>query len=189
MRSFALVLGLAAFAQSALACEPSINIDENGNRIESATIRGDCSFEYAGQWNDASALSVVDLGGGKTFQIVTSREMCPMREHVVFYDCSTGQYAVINGVMDPRAARFYIAEGEVDMGAEDLQVEFVLAPVGPLELTEFSDLELLLEEGADYGLLFSEKLVSEMANADPDDRVDLSCGCKLFYPSLAGSKK
>lgn len=63
-----------------------------------------------------------------------------------------------------------------------------LSPAGPIDVngaTSLADLEQQVEAN---GFSLDETFVDALGSDGSEDRIDLTCGCKLYYPDSPGAK-
>ena len=137
-----------------------------------------CGFKNAGVYDDIEAADAVDLGQGRILQDTGDGTS------VLVIDCMASEAIEVIG----KATKI----GETSCGP-DFVFGQVKSPKGPMTLLEGKHLTELAALARQRGLRADEEL--DYLFNDPwgkplwrKERVDLLCGCKLYYPESAGAK-
>ena len=180
------------FTHGATACtfiEPTfweiVGFRINSKPVESAS---DCSFENGGLSDQLSGGAAMDLGKGRIAQRLLPRRSSKEDDFLVA-DCKSREVVRIRSGF--RADEDYI---EDSCGFLYGEYHALVAPAGPLSLAAGSTLtELVTAAGAtgkaarhgQVHLLFEDGYGKKYRKKD---RIDVLCGCKVFYPSSAGAR-
>ena len=184
LRTFLLTIaGSLFFAQASIACSFNPPPPEWQQHLSSRAVAvgPSCSFENAGLTDHISAGPAEDLGSGRVYQRVNGQD-----HFVMFADCNTREVTLLWGPPTPSAAE------EVCGFFDDYE-----PLVGDEALLPATTGESLLEFVAaarELGATERDpiKYINETSSGKPvwrRDRVDLLCGCKIFYPESPGAQR
>jgi hypothetical protein len=124
-----------------------------------------------------SGAAVIDIGGGKTGQKLSTNLYCGTAENLMFVDCERAEVIVLEGAYTDSSG-----------GVSNTSIAPIQQPQGPIGLrasTTVADLAAVAA-GADIG--YTLNIFAELAREKPRNRFDPFCGCKLFYPDSAGAQ-
>ena len=163
-----------AFAGVSLACDPVI--DPNARDAKLTTLP-DCGFSDGGADDTSSGAPVVDIGGGRIGQKLSTDLYCGMTERLMFVDCERAEVIVLEG-------------GYIDHsgGVPNSSIALIQRPQGPIRLRSSTTVAELavVADGAD--IAYTLNIFAELNRERPRNRFDPFCGCKLFYPDSAGAQ-
>lgn len=177
----------ALSVQSASACmyvEPSRD-EQNQMRQSSKPVEtgADCSFVNGGVDDTYAGGPATKLGNNRFYQILEAEQGVP--NSVIVADCGAREVIWLKRVHH-KATLDSCSEETVDLP--------ILKPAGPLDLTEGDTLSDLIRFAVQLGREINVDEALSWAFVDPwgrslpqKDKVDLLCGCKLFYPDSAGA--
>lgn len=182
-----LVALTALSVQPASACmyvAPSRDVQNETRRMSKPVETGaDCSFVNGGVDDTIGAGPATQLGDSRFYQIMSTEEGVP--NSVIVADCGAREVIWLKRVH---------VKSAIDSCTVDTVDLPILKPAGPLDLTEGDTLSDLIRfaRQTDREINVDESL--SWAFNDPwgrslpqKDKVDLLCGCKLFYPDSAGA--
>jgi hypothetical protein len=193
VKPIGLILAVAAsgafLANAALACEPiretrspqEIQAAHSADRAKSkAVIVGSqCEFTNGGIYDGLSGDVAEDLGNGRVMQRLGSDN-----NSVLVVDCNAMEATILIGNPVPDAVS--------DTCGGYAEYLDVTGPNAIASLKAGSDLAELVQIFAAAGA--SEASPTAVLNKDPwgrnvpvRDRIDLTCGCRLFYPDTQGA--
>lgn len=181
---YLLVSALAAISVSAATQTMACTSFPSSKLFTFKSVAKDCSFKNAGRGASAHADGdpVVDMGNGMVRQDVTiGSDACNSHETLVVIDCPSGQGVLVDGKAT--------LDGPVIAGAWHTDVENILKPRGPIDLSSESTIDGLRKIAQDSGLDASTDLRAFYRKNSSMKRIDYRCGCKLYYPNSRGAKK
>lgn len=197
---------LLAGAQGAVACSVAAQSEAELKRLavklrqESLPVQtgADCAFRNGGLEDDLSAGPAVDRGNGWVTQRLMP-EALDGAEKLLVVNCNAREaisLAVDYAPIDPQN----YTKDLVEDGCNGLQYDAswgpqypsVVAPEGPMDLAAFADVSAVVQGARHAGLVVDTRLAALLRDDfgrkyQPKDRIDLLCGCKLFYPESAGA--
>lgn len=94
-------------------------------------------------------------------------------------DCLKGETKVVWAKPDPQVSTG--CGGTFDMAIH-------LSPAGPIDVDNAMSLTVLKNDIEANGFTLDETFLDTLGLYPPDDRIDYTCGCKLYYPDSPGAK-
>lgn len=149
----------------------------------------DCSFRNGGIFDTISGGPAKRLGNGRFYQHLTVSQVPGVSPDILVVDCDRRE-AIRLFARFVRNARYQ----KDTCGAEYGDQYPILAPQGPLTLLEGATLDDLAAIAEASGTVESDTELFVLTTAYPlsqlprKDRIDLLCGCKLYYPDSSGAK-
>ncbi|MFQ6552852.1 hypothetical protein AAD018_010980 [Aestuariibius insulae] len=184
LRTFLItVTSSVAFAQTSIACSFTRPPPEWQQQLSSQSVAVglSCSFENAGLTDHISAGPAKDLGSGQIYQRVNDQSY-----FVMFADCNTREATLLWGPPTPSAV-------EDSCGYYD-GYEALVGDDAILSRTTGGNLHEFVAAAKDLGAteLNPIKYLNETPSGKPvwrRDRIDLLCGCRIFYPDSPGAQR
>lgn len=146
------------------------------------SVGDDCSFQNGGRtkFGFYSGQAVVDIGGGRIGQRLTTGDACTPREYLFFMNCGSGEGIVIVGQYDDREPGI--------VGMSSYSIDLIQKPIGPIGLTSRSTVQELGEIAVSNHYQYTVDLSEFFSRSESRKRIDYSCGCNLYYPDTPGAK-
>lgn len=171
----------AVLASLAMLSAPSpvpacvVGVAPEGWQDPPIRIAADCSYTEGGSefGDNVSSGPAIKIGGGLIGHRLGSTVACTSVGTLLVVDCNSGETISIQG------------QEYGDELSGGYSVDLLYPPQGAIELTAnttVAELAAISErEGYNYWLNAREY----MARRAPQNRADLGCGCRLFYPQSA----
>ena len=203
------LLALVSLPTFAVACEEPLKLDPKPRQSDA-----DCSFSDFGVTGQWSGRPVMDIGNGRTGQLIVSSESCPYQEKLHFVDCATGLSVSVDGVYEPSIQRA-VDSGEYVMLGGDLMIKYIQPPFGTLGISSQSTAESVSAAAKAAGYKWTSDILSDLRSDSVSTvewlesgeeytdmqpflryaksrnarrEFDAMCGCKVFYPDSPGAQ-
>ncbi len=163
------VAAFCGFASTAFAC--SIPVPKEN--LPTSKL-GNCSFENAGPMDSKWGREARQHRSGLVSQIVSDGGYF----RLMVSDCSNGEIKVIWAKVDPKING---CGGTFDMANH-------LSPTGPIDIDGAMSVADLLQQVEASGFSIDDHFIGVLEIYASEDRIDVTCGCKLYYPDSPGAK-
>ena len=167
-----LMSGASEVTACSMAPEESKLKQDIDNLLKNKRVKqdADCSYKNGGSYDGGSGEAAVDLGRGRIGQRLSYDRM-------LLVVCGEKQAVVLQGTV--------VSSGESSCGFhETLDLDTALPPKGRFDLSAGSDFAGFLRYARQFGMKYSEDLKGQLGMERSKDRIDLLCGCKVFYPEM-----
>ena len=180
MQVLSFSLGLAVCPLAAEACSfslvPALPVDRE------IKVAADGSFVDASWSDNRRALEgspIVNIGGGRTGQVITQWGGCSRSEQLLFVDCTTAEGVLLEGER-------HLEVPEI-AGGSFASVAAIQPPLGPIGLRATSTVSQVVEQARTSEIGFETNVSRHAAARGNRNAYDPYFGCKLYYPDSAGA--
>lgn len=137
----------------------------------------DCSFTGGGRHDFLDGEPAFDLGNNRIYQVISD---WGETETAIVTDCNTREQIQVYG---------FLVEPTGSMCDSEQKIKRYLVPDGPIDLRFGEDIPALSKQIEQLGYDFNSSIIFlNWGKQKQRDYPDFYCGCKLYYPDLAGAK-